>query len=160
MLREIDERFNITAPLTDRIEDSWTTPLFRLDHGEMVGGIIQGEAVEPADKEERNMSTSGTNEWLNRDNKSMEHPLGRKPYPLEDWQGVFSYTRITGPHESWRYPKTEGRGITRKLTLQHVPNPLHFYCRLVDLKTPRTVALKIVLCYECLWNLFSGPRWQ
>jgi len=55
-------------------------------------------------------------------------------------------------HTLLRDPTGEARWTPLKTAIQHVLNPLHLYCRLVDLRIPRTVGLKLVHRYEFLWK--------
>jgi hypothetical protein len=73
------------------------------------------------------MSAVESNDWLNADDKSMEHAIAEEAHLPADW-------------------------VSRKASLQHLFNPLHLYCRLVDLRISRTAALKILRPYEFLWK--------
>ncbi len=47
-------------------------------------------------------------------------------------------------------PTSRDRRASLKAAVQHMFNPMHVYCRLVDLKIQRALALKIVHSYESL----------
>lgn len=46
-----------------------------------------------------------------------------------------------------------------KLAAQHIFNPLHVYCRLVDCKVQRKTARRIIAFYErVIYKPIAGPK--
>ena len=45
--------------------------------------------------------------------------------------------------------------ISRKDSIRHLINPLHIYCRLIDIGVKRSFAKQIVRIYDYLYTLFT-----